>query len=216
MKISKEDQENNNQDRSICRANFQLAGECIWIVLQLSDWCKEIFVNEGFAERIANTLNFVLKHLVGPESSQIQIKDPESVGLKPLKLLQELCTIYTNLQEIPYFCKSVAKDTRSFSPEYLVQALKRLKIGKVTFDYEKLKNLISITTVTGEEETRIDELLGYDGPEEFYCPISSEIMRHPVLLPTSGNICDMNTMKRILLNDEHDPFNRAPLKISDL
>ena len=23
-------------------------------------------------------------------------------------------------------------------------------------------------------------------------------------------------MKRILLNDEHDPFNRAPLKISDL
>jgi hypothetical protein len=31
--ISKEDTENNNQDRSICRANFQLAGECIWIVL---------------------------------------------------------------------------------------------------------------------------------------------------------------------------------------
>jgi len=23
-------------------------------------------------------------------------------------------------------------------------------------------------------------------------------------------------MKRILLNDEHDPFNRAPLKISEL
>jgi ubiquitin conjugation factor E4 B len=41
-------------------------------------------------------------------------------------------------------------------------------------------------------------------------------MKEPVLLPTSGNICDLNTMKRILLNDEHDPFNRAPLKISDL
>mmetsp|Transcript_39706 Transcript_39706/g.38268 ORF Transcript_39706/g.38268 Transcript_39706/m.38268 type:complete len:91 (+) Transcript_39706:236-508(+) len=41
-------------------------------------------------------------------------------------------------------------------------------------------------------------------------------MREPVLLPSSGNICDKSTMKRILLNDEHDPFNRAPLKISDL
>lgn len=41
-------------------------------------------------------------------------------------------------------------------------------------------------------------------------------MRDPVLLPTSGKICDKGTMKRILLNDEHDPFNRAPLKITDL
>ena len=62
----------------------------------------------------------------------------------------------------------------------------------------------------------IDEILGYDGPTEFYCPISSEILKEPVLLPTSGQICDLNTMKRILLNDEHDPFNRAPLKMSDL
>lgn len=37
-----------------------------------------------------------------------------------------------------------------------------------------------------------------------------------MLLPTSGNICDLVTMKKILLNDEHDPFNRAPLKIADL
>jgi len=41
-------------------------------------------------------------------------------------------------------------------------------------------------------------------------------MREPVLLVTSGKICDKNTMKRILLNDEHDPFNRAPLKIEQL
>jgi len=95
--ISKEDTDNNNQDRSICRANFQLAGECIWIVLQLSEWCKEIFKNEAFAERIANTLNFVLKHLVGPEMVRVQIKDPESVSFKQIKLLVELCTIYTNL-----------------------------------------------------------------------------------------------------------------------
>lgn len=62
----------------------------------------------------------------------------------------------------------------------------------------------------------MEELLGNDAPEEFLCPISCDLMKEPVLLPTSGKICDKNTMKRILLNDEHDPFNRAPLKISDL
>ena len=42
------------------------------------------------------------------------------------------------------------------------------------------------------------------------------LMKEPVLLPTSGNICDLANIKRHLLNKEHDPFNRAPLKISDL
>ena len=62
----------------------------------------------------------------------------------------------------------------------------------------------------------MEEVLGYDAPEEFICPISCELMSDPVRLPTSGNVCDRGTMKRILLNDEHDPFNRAPLKISEL
>jgi ubiquitin conjugation factor E4 B len=59
-------------------------------------------------------------------------------------------------------------------------------------------------------------MIGNDAPEEFMCTISCELMKDPVLLPTSNNICDLTTMKRILLNDEHDPFNRAPLKIADL
>jgi hypothetical protein len=58
--------------------------------------------------------------------------------------------------------------------------------------------------------------LGNDAPEEFYCMISCELMKEPVLLPTSGKICDRSTMKRILLNDEHDPFNRSPLKLEEL
>lgn len=91
-----------------------------------------------------------------------------------------------------------------------------MKIGRVHFDFERLEQLIKITKQTGAEETMIDEILGYDGPPEFYCPITSEILKEPVLLPTSGQICDLSTMKRILLNDEHDPFNRAPLTLSDL
>ena len=52
-KLSKEDHDNYKQNKSICRANFQLAGECLWNSKQLSTWCKKIFDNEAFAERIA-------------------------------------------------------------------------------------------------------------------------------------------------------------------
>ena len=41
-------------------------------------------------------------------------------------------------------------------------------------------------------------------------------MKDPVKLPTSGHTVDRGTIKRILLNDEHDPFNRAPLSISEI
>ncbi len=36
------------------------------------------------------------------------------------------------------------------------------------------------------------------------------------MLPVSGTICDLRNIKQHLLNDEHDPFNRSPLKMSEL
>ena len=41
-------------------------------------------------------------------------------------------------------------------------------------------------------------------------------MKDPVLLPTSGKICERSWMQRVLLNDDSDPFNRKPLTVKDL
>ena len=41
-------------------------------------------------------------------------------------------------------------------------------------------------------------------------------MKDPVLLPTSNHIVDRTYIHRHLLNDERDPFNRKPLKYSEL
>jgi ubiquitin conjugation factor E4 B len=157
----------------------------------------------------------VLKHLVGPEC--IQVRDPESVAFKPTQLMQDLCAIYTNLSEIPHFCKAVVKDERSFKPEYLGHALRRLKMARIVgLNLRDLEVFIQKMPQYTQEEARIEEMLGNDAPEEFLCPFSCELMRDPVLLPTSGTICDSSSMKRVLLNDEHDPFNRAPLRMMDL
>lgn len=41
-------------------------------------------------------------------------------------------------------------------------------------------------------------------------------MKDPVLLPTSNNIVDRMYIHKHLLNDERDPFNRQPLKYSEV
>lgn len=62
----------------------------------------------------------------------------------------------------------------------------------------------------GFEEMLEDEEI----PDEFLDPLCYEIMKDPVLLPTSKNIMDKLNIVKHLLNDKTDPFNRAPLEES--
>ena len=43
-----------------------------------------------------------------------------------------------------------------------------------------------------------------------------QLMKDPVELPTSGSIVDRVYIHKALLNDERDPFNRAPLKYKEI
>lgn len=46
-----------------------------------------------------------------------------------------------------------------------------------------------------------------EAPEEFFDPITSEIMTDPVTLP-SGNVMDRENIMRHLMSDATDPFSR--------
>lgn len=61
------------------------------------------------------------------------------------------------------------------------------------------------------EEDAFDEV-----PEEFECPLTAILMRDPVLLPSSHTVVDRSSILHQLLNNPVDPFNRQPLKESDL
>ena len=50
-----------------------------------------------------------------------------------------------------------------------------------------------------------------DIPDEYLDPIMSEIMKDPVLLPSSKIVVDRVTIIKHLLSDETDPFNRSKL-----
>ena len=65
-----------------------------------------------------------------------------------------------------------------------------------------------------EKVTTEEALLG-DIPDDFIDPITSNLMRDPVVLP-STNIVDRSTIRQQLLNAPVDPYNRAPMTMDDV
>ena len=134
---------------------------------------------------------------------------------KPVELLGQIISIYINLSQQENFCTSVVRDDRSFKLEYLYKSHRLLKKHRAEVNINELEIFIQKLPQIKERETEDLEFF-IDAPEDFICPISAEVMRDPVYLPSSGKTCDKPTMKRILLNDEQDPFNRSPLTIEQL
>lgn len=53
-------------------------------------------------------------------------------------------------------------------------------------------------------------------PTSLADPLTYDLMRDPVLLPSSKTIVDRSTIKQHYLSDATDPFNRQPLKWEDI
>lgn len=57
-----------------------------------------------------------------------------------------------------------------------------------------------------------------DGLTNFFPsdPVMYDLMKDPVILPTSKISIDRSTIRSHLLSDPNDPFNRSPLRIEDV
>ena len=204
------------KDEGVCKANFQLANECIWIVKQISDWARESFNNEVFTSRMATSLNFVMNKITGPHCIELKVNKPSKYKFVPINLLCDLTHIYSNLSSIDMFVKAVISNDM-FKMENSMKAHRILKKNRKYEESLRINEFIKLVTETSaSQEQNGDEKLFDEAPDDFLCPIAYCFMRDPVRLPSSGNTVDRSTIKRILLDDEHDPFNRAPLKYAQV
>ena len=69
-------------------------------------------------------------------------------------------------------------------------------------------NLIQKLFKLKEENNKLQKIICDNLPNEFLDPVMGDIMTDPVKLPSSGAIVDRLTIKKHLLNDKSDPFNR--------
>jgi Kip1 ubiquitination-promoting complex protein 1 len=83
---------------------------------------------------------------------------------------------------------------------------------KATGRLARLRDFVRRVRTTREDVERAQETEDARSiPDEFIDPIMQTVMTDPVTLPGSGQVCDRTTIRRHLLGDRTDPFNRSPL-----
>mmetsp|Transcript_37491 Transcript_37491/g.117179 ORF Transcript_37491/g.117179 Transcript_37491/m.117179 type:complete len:979 (-) Transcript_37491:49-2985(-) len=178
---------------------------------------REPFMTDDMRSRIAEMLNYFLLHLTGPRQTDLRINNMEELDFRPDEMLAKLATIYANFSANDGFAASVASDQRSYNPAYFSKAVRVLRrTGKVSQDV--VDRFEAFATAADAEAQRLaaeEEDLG-EVPEEFLDPLTYELMRDPVRLPTSNVTMDRANIKRHLLSDHTDPFNRQHLTIDML
>lgn len=126
--------------------------------------------------------------------------------------------MYTNMGDLKEFHANVVSDERSYSNETFTKASKILSRGGFGVDGEVQKKFEVLTQALSKAkgEAEQEEIDIDDAPDEFLDPVMATLMEDPVLLPSSGTIVDRLTIKKHLMNDPTDPFNRAPLTMDQV
>mmetsp|Transcript_29552 Transcript_29552/g.28744 ORF Transcript_29552/g.28744 Transcript_29552/m.28744 type:complete len:127 (+) Transcript_29552:919-1299(+) len=125
--------------------------------------------------------------------------------------------MYANMGKVEKFQENVINDTRSFSIETFNKAHRIMTSSKkgveVPQDQVEKFELLLLKLETLKLEQDQEDAFYDDAPEEFLDPVLQTIMKDPVELPGSKTIIDYLTIKKHLMNEQNDPFNRQPLEL---
>lgn len=214
---AQERQNNLAQAERSAASYLQLGTETLSMLNLFTASIPAAFCTPEVVDRLAAMLDYNLDALVGPKCTGLKVRNPEKYHFDPKALLSGIVGIFLNMAGQPTFVSAVAKDGRSYKKENFDRAegvLARFALRSST-DLEALEKLVAAVERCKAEFDQNEEDLG-EIPDEFLDPLMGEIMVDPVILPASRTIIDRGTIKRHLLNDATDPFNRAPLKLEDV
>eukprot|EP00892_Ulva_mutabilis_P009456 jgi/Ulvmu1/6883/UM031_0088.1 len=173
--------------------------------------------------RIAQMLNYFLRHLVGPDRGRLSVKNPQKYDFDPKKLLGSILAIFVHVAAADSdarFATAIAEDTRSYRPENFTEAsaiaAERDLPGFSPPMHAALDDLADVVQQATVLRVQEDDELIQAAPDEFVDPIMSTLMRDPVILPSSQQVIDRPNILRHLMTDPRDPINRAPLQASEL
>lgn len=173
---------------------------------------RSVFVLPEMVSRVAEMLNFFLSQLTGPKCAELSVRDREKYGWEPRRLLKQIVGTYLHFADDQAFVAAVAHDGRSFSDQLFRNAL-RVLARRGLLPAAEISRFAALG-VAAQEVVDADAALGEDlgeVPDDFQDPLVYDLMKDPVILPTSGMVMDRANIVRHLLSDRTDPFNRKML-----
>ena len=208
-----------------CRQYMRMGHQTMSTLHQMCRQTCEVLVDDKVVldQMITSCLNPCLDRLVGPKC--LQLKGQKSkydfalFEFDPKKLLYQIVEMYVYLSRggrREKVAKALCEDQRYYRPETLRKAISIARREHLIAP-DMLKEFEEFVKFVNEYATNLQSVMdSVEIPDEFLDPVMAELMVDPVLLPTSNNIMDRRHIMRIIMSDDHDPFNRQPLKPSDL
>lgn len=204
-----------SQFEGIISSDLQLVELFGKLLITLTTHCPTLFMSEEIVHKFTAMLNHFISDMLGSKRVELIIKDKSKCNWDARRYLDIFISLYCNVQCETFF-DAISKEERYFSQQNIEDIIKCIK--------EKLINSLNFSTFISIVESSMDirkrreieENDWDDVPFEYLDPIMSTIMSDPVLIPQSNIIVDKSVIKRHLLNDTCDPFNRQPLKLEDL
>ena len=210
-----EEEKFKNNDR-IVRAEIRLFNSSLKFLVSISKVIQEKFLDDKskLCENLANLLNYSLDVFITPRGNQLKVKNLSQYQFDPKFVLVSILSTYASFVDYKKFIEYVVKDQRSYKIENFIRARSIVEeSGKFNMskdDFEKFVSLIDKIKIVEEEIKKT--IINYDdAPNEFYDPITTELMLDPVELPISKVIVDRKTIETQLLTNPIDPFNRTHL-----
>ncbi|GAA5865602.1 hypothetical protein JCM8547_007662 [Rhodosporidiobolus lusitaniae] len=204
------------QYESSAKSDLDLGHESLRLLKLFAAETTKPFLTPEIVDRLAAMLDSNLSLLAGPRCQDLKVKDAQQYRFNPRELLADVLEIFLLLGKYEEFQAAVAKDGRSYSRELFERATRiaRNRAIKTAEELEGLGRLVErVEEIKRQEEE--DEAMG-EVPDEFLDPLTYDLMRDPVLLPSSRTIVDRSTIKQHYLSDPTDPFNRQPLKWEEI
>jgi ubiquitin conjugation factor E4 B len=208
-----------------CKQYMRMGHQTMSTLHQMCKQTCEVLADDKVVldQMITSCLDPSLDRLVGPKclelKSQTSRYDFAQFEFDPKKLLFQIIEMYVYLSRgdrREKVAKVLSEDQRYYRPETLRKAI-NIARREFLIAPEMLKEFEDFVRFTNEYATKLQSAMdSVEIPDEFLDPIMAEIMVDPVLLPTSHSVMDRKHIMRIILSDDHDPFNRQPLRPADL
>ncbi|SCZ89888.1 BZ3500_MvSof-1268-A1-R1_Chr1-3g01640 [Microbotryum saponariae] len=198
------------------RGDLDLGTESLRLLKLFAGEAQEPFLTPEIVDRLAAMLDMNLSMLAGPRCQELKVREPEKLNFRPKELLSDVLAIFLELGPRSEFQYAVAKDGRSYSKDLFDRAMRIARKTAIKTDVElreivQLVEKVEVIKAAEEEDDAMGEI-----PDDFLDPLTYEIMRDPVRLPSSKTVVDRSTIKQHYLSDATDPFNRVPLRWEDI
>ena len=171
--IRKEKEEALSSAQGRAKSYMQLTNETVSMLKLFTEALAESFTKPEIVQRLADMLDYNLDAMVGPRSTNLIVKDPQTYHFQPKTLLAEIIDVYLNLREKENFVFAVARDGRSYKPANFEKAtaLMRNKGLKSPQQLNQWRSLINKFQRAKEADDKVEEDLG-EIPDEFLgmCP----------------------------------------------